>query len=150
MMRVACAASFSDPLSLILARRIAAAMGPDAPRWCEPLAVCAALRRLRYVREWPEIIVDLRTLVSLRAGDCDDMAVASAALLARLGWPSLWAIGWRDGSASHVWTAVPVCVGRSYEKKTWCVLDVDPTYRGRCGSTDREQFSSVTLHKVKP
>ncbi len=133
--------SFDDPLSLIAARRAVRTLG-RSPRAVEPIAICAFLKQFRYVRERPETLVDLRGLFQLGAGDCDDFAVAAAAMLWRLDWFCVWCVGWRNGRPAHIWTVTQDTDGR--------VLHVDPTHDlAPCGANvlpwDRVTFHEVTL-----
>ncbi len=102
-----------------------------APREWNALALCEFVREvIRYQTEDPETFVSLDALLWLGAGDCDDMAIALAALLMRAGWPVRFAVGMRDGAAVHVW----VRTREQSDGSTW--FDLDPsTFRVDAGTS---------------
>ena len=90
-----------------------------------PISVWSWLRtNVRFAEEWPHVVASLPVLAGPpqeggRVGDCNDLAVAVAAL-AKLGRvPARWALGYnRLGEPCHVWAQL------------WngsCWIDVDPS-----------------------
>jgi transglutaminase-like putative cysteine protease len=79
---------------------------------------------VRYHEEWPHVVASLGVLTGPareggRVGDCNDYAVAVAAL-AKLGRvPARWALGYnRQGEPCHIWAQL-------WDGHCW--LDVDPS-----------------------
>lgn len=113
---------FQSPLSFQLARQAVGAVPWNAPYDANARAIVDYIRRhVRYTRERPETLVGLEALWALGAGDCDDMAVAVAALGMRLDYRPRWAVGLDGhGQACHVWAQL-----LSPASGRW--LDCDPT-----------------------
>ena len=91
--------------AFVLGRRIIRGLPARAPLDSNALAIASWFREnIRFCREDPETLVDLRTLLYLGAGDCDDISVGLAACLIRQAYPVQWGVGYsRDGRPLHVW-----------------------------------------------
>ena len=78
-----------------------------------------ARRDIRFHDEWPQVVASLPRLIQAPVGDCNDLALATAALLMAARLPVRWALGFDDeGKPRHIWTQV-------YWGNQW--LHVDPS-----------------------
>ena len=104
-----------DPETHFLLRLILANNPAPAP-W----AVWEWARRdVRFHNEWPQVVSSLSRLLQAPVGDCNDLAVATAALLQAARYPVRWALGFDDeGKPRHIWT-------QAYYDGKW--LNVDPS-----------------------
>lgn len=100
---------------------------------------------IRYAREAPESFASLEALVRTRAGDCDCMSRAVAALLLRLGYRARWALGWSGRTPVHVWVQA-----WSGDASRWVDLDAS-TFRVDPGTDPRavRPFDRVTYHALR-
>ncbi|MEE9197894.1 MAG: hypothetical protein V3U45_07095 [bacterium] len=136
------------PIALAHARHAISLVDRRAPLDANALACCLYIRQwLRYTHEAPETIADLDCLTRYPAGDCDDMVVALAALLLRLGYGydgMAWCVGWRGAHPAHVWLAV--------DTPRWGVLQLDPStwrFDPPTPPAPYGRFSSVTTHPLR-
>ncbi len=134
-------------LAGVIARHSVAGVERRAHADANAIACCLFVRDwLRYARELPETIADLRALARVPVGDCDDMVVALSALLHRLGYSwrhQRYAIGYKGKRPAHVWLEVLGQQGR------WIPLD-PATFRIEPGESPRAlgKFTNVRTYNV--
>lgn len=96
-----------SPRAGVIARHSVSRVDRRAPVDANALACCLFVREwLRYAYELPETIATLEALDRVPVGDCDDMVVALAALLHRLGYgwhKQRFGIGYKGRHPAHVW-----------------------------------------------
>lgn len=74
---------------------------------------------VRFQAEAPQVVADLPRLIDAPVGDCNDLAVAVAALAKAGGIPYRWALGYdQAGEPVHIWAQL-------LHGGQW--LDVDPS-----------------------
>ena len=79
---------------------------------------------MRFHEEWPHVVASLPVLAGPpneggRVGDCNDLAVAVAALATLGRVPARWALGYnRAGEPNHIWAQL-------WNGQCW--IDVDPS-----------------------
>ncbi len=85
-----------------------------------PLAIWTwASENLRFQPEFPQVVASLPELINVPVGDCNDFAVAVAALGIAGRIPARFALGYdRTGEPVHIWTQL-------YHEGQW--VDVDPS-----------------------
>ena len=85
-----------------------------------PLAIWTwATENLRYQQEYPQVVASLPELINTPVGDCNDFAVAVAALGISGRIPARFALGYdRTGEPVHIWAQL-------FHGGEW--VDVDPT-----------------------
>ena len=93
--------SVDDP-STHLALRLILANDPSPAPW----AIWSWARRdVRFENEYPQVVASLPRLLDAPVGDCNDLAVATAALLMAARVPVRWALGYdKAGKPRHIWT----------------------------------------------
>ena len=100
VMRRMIAASLDDPDTHLALRMILANDSSPAPEaiwnW--------ARNDVRFHDEWPQVVASLPKLLQAPVGDCNDLAVAVASLLAAARIPVRFALGFDDsGRPRHIW-----------------------------------------------
>ena len=93
--------SIEDP-STHFALRLILANDQAPPPW----AIWSWARRdVRFQDEYPQVVASLPKLLEAPVGDCNDLAVATAALLSSARIPVQWALGYdSQGKPRHIWT----------------------------------------------
>ncbi len=134
-------------LAGVIARHSVAGVERRAHPDANALACCLFVREwLRYAREFPETISDLRALTRVPVGDCDDMVVALSSLLYRLGYhwrAQRFGIGYKGRRPVHVWLEVRGAQGR------WIPLD-PATFKIEPGQSPRGagNFTNVRTYNL--
>ncbi len=136
----------AKPLALQLGRLIISQIPRRAPYDANALGLCYFVRDwIRYTHESPETFADLANLVLYPAGDCDDMSIALAALLVRMGYPArhvAFRVGYRRGRGVHVWVSV-------YSPRVSRWIELDPsTWKLEPGQSPAPRFEHTTTHPL--
>ena len=138
------------PLAARLARLVVSKVPRTEPYDTNILALGEFVRQwIRYVHEWPETFSSLSALMAHPAGDCDDMVIALAALLRRIGIPfgsMFFVVGFRRTGAGLVAKHVWLCVQSSATRK-WYTLDPS-TFRLRMGQDPASHFDATHAFRL--
>ncbi len=136
------------PLAGTMARHAISKVPRRAPLDANLLALSTWVREwIRYTHEQPETLSTLGALQRIPVGDCDDMAIALASLVWRLGYPwrrQRFAVGWKGLHPRHVWLEVLGAGAR------WVPLDPS-TWRLEAGQDPRDTglFSRTTTYNLR-